>query len=160
MMKVSTKGRYGTRIMLELALQHDNKRPVLLREMSERQGISVKYIHLLISFLKRGGLVKSIRGPKGGYVLARAPSKISLREIVQTMEGTLSPVDCVDDPDFCDRIDFCAAHEVWKKLNRSILNVLDSLTLKDLIKMDYAKSSAKKDKVTLGIRGKSIKGRC
>ncbi len=155
MMKVSTKGRYGTRIMLELALQH-NKRPVLLREMSERQGISVKYIHFLISFLKRGGLVKSVRGPKGGYILARAPSKISLREIVQTLEGTLSPVDCVDDPDFCDRTNFCGAHEVWKKLNRAILKVLDSLTLKDLLKMDYAKSSMREGKG----RGKSIKGKC
>lgn len=155
MMKVSTKGRYGTRIILELALRH-NKRPVLLREMSERQGISVKYVHFLISFLKRSGLVKSVRGPKGGYVLARAPSKISLREIVESLEGTLSPVDCVDDPDFCDRIDFCPTYEVWKKLHHVILKVLDSLTLKDLIKMDHAKSSTGEFKG----RSKSIKGRC
>ncbi len=131
-MKMTTKGRYGLRIMLELAL-HYGEGPFLLKEISQSENISIKYIHFLINFLKGAGLVKSLRGPKGGYVLAKAPSKITLRAIIEALEGPLSPVDCVDDPAFCDRVNICPAHKVWERIYQAELNVLDSLTLEQLI---------------------------
>lgn len=118
--------------MLELALQYE-KRPVLLKEIAERQGISIKYTHFLINFLKGAGLVRSIRGPKGGYVLTRAPSEISMNEIVQTLEGSISPVTCIDDPHFCSRMPTCATYLVWKKLKEAMLGVLSSWTLENLV---------------------------
>lgn len=140
-MKLTTKGRYGTRIMLELALHYNKKCPVLLKQIAQEQEISIKYTHLLISYLRGAGLVRSIRGPKGGYALTKPPSLISLREIVQTLEGSLSPVDCIDDPDFCHRITFCPTYEVWKKMKEAVVKVLDSLTLEDLILIQRKKKN-------------------
>lgn len=140
-MKLTTNGRYGTRIMLELALQYE-KGPVLLREIAERQEISRKYAHFLINYLKGAGLVRSIRGPKGGYVLAKPPSEISMDEIVQTLEGSISPVTCVDDPHFCSRMPACATYLVWEKLKEAMLGVLNSWTLENLVVAQGARKNA------------------
>jgi len=129
--------------MLELAL-HYKKYPVLLRQIAQEQEISIKYAHFLISYLKGAGFVRSIRGRKGGYVLTKPPSLISLREIVQSLEGSLSPVGCIDDPDFCHRITFCPTHKVWKKMAEAAVGVLDSLTLEDLILIQQMKKSLDK----------------
>ncbi|HIC90801.1 MAG TPA: RrF2 family transcriptional regulator [Syntrophaceae bacterium] len=151
MMALSTKARYGSRIMLELALQYE-KGPVLLKEIAERQEISRKYAHFLINYLKGAGLVRSIRGPKGGYVLARPPSEISMNEIVQTLEGSISPVTCVDDPHFCNRKPACATYLVWKKLKEAMSGVLDSWTLENLVVAQGARKNALPKKKQDGCR--------
>ena len=104
MMKLSTKGRYGARLMLELALEY-GKGPVLLKEVAERQEISEKYLGHLISPLKAAGLINSTRGAHGGYTLAKASKDITLAEVVQAVEGNLSVVECVSSPGVCSRVE-------------------------------------------------------
>ena len=101
-MKLSTRGRYGVRLMLDLAL-HYGEGPIFLKDIAERQGISEKYLWQLINPLKTTGLINSQRGAHGGYVLGKAPERISLKEILQILEGSLCLVDCVDNPSFCER---------------------------------------------------------
>lgn len=130
-MKISTRGRYGTRAMLELAMNYQHG-PVLLKDIAKRQEISFRYLDQLITPLKAAGLVKSIRGKGGGYVLAKPPSQIRLSEIVQLLEGSVAPVDCVDDPEFCPRTESCATRDVWVQLKETMLNILEFLTLEEL----------------------------
>ena len=132
MMRLSTKGRYATRVMLELALSYGNGN-VLLRDIAKRQDISEGYLEHLIPPLKSGGLVHANRGARGGYTLARPPAEITVKDIVILMEGSLSPVECVDDPDTCQRSDFCVTQEVWKELGAKISETLETITLKDLV---------------------------
>lgn len=138
MMRLSTKGRYGTRLMLELALNYGNG-PLLLKDIGKRQEISEGYLEHLVSPLKAAGLVKSSRGAHGGYMLTKDPSEITLKEVVQVMEGSLSLVECVDNPDICHRISFCVTRDVWKELRDRIIDTLESLTLRDLVEKQKAK---------------------
>jgi Rrf2 family transcriptional regulator, cysteine metabolism repressor len=138
-MKLSTKGRYGLRAMLELALNY-NKRPLLLREIAKNQDISEKYLERILSTLKANGFIKSTRGAQGGYTLSRPPSEIKLSDVVQSLEGSLAPVECVDDPKICNRSNFCATIEVWLKIKKSMMSTLRSMTLKDLIQIQNEKS--------------------
>jgi Rrf2 family protein len=131
-MKLSTRGRYGVRIMLELAL-HFGEGPVLLKDIAERQGISEKYLWQLINPLKSMGLIKSIRGARGGYVLAREPAEINLREILRILEGSLFLVDCVDDPAACDRSESCITREIWSETSKNISQSLESMTLGKMV---------------------------
>ena len=131
-MKLSTRGRYGVRIMLELAL-HFGEGPVLLRDIAERQAISEKYLWQLIKPLKSMGLIKSIRGARGGYVLAREPAEINLREILRILEGSLCLVDCVDDPAACDRSESCITREIWSETSKNISQSLESMTLGKMV---------------------------
>jgi Rrf2 family protein len=127
-MKLSTRGRYGVRLMLELAL-HFGEGPILLKDIAERQGISEKYLWQLINPLKTTGLVNSLRGSRGGYVLGKAPEAISLREILRILEGSLCLVDCVDDPSFCERSPSCISREIWGEASRSMQQTLEETTL-------------------------------
>ncbi|MFH0731686.1 MAG: Rrf2 family transcriptional regulator [Candidatus Omnitrophota bacterium] len=133
MMRLSTKGRYGARLMLELALNYGNGN-VLLKDIAKRQNISEGYLEHLVPPLKAIGLVKSSRGAHGGYTLAKAPSKITLKEIILTLEGSLSPVECIDSPAVCDRIDICVTRDIWKELGDKILKSLESVTLEEMVK--------------------------
>lgn len=139
-MKLSTKGRYGARAMLELALNY-GKGPVLLREISERQDISARYLERMMTALVCAGLVRSSRGQSGGFTLAKPPKEISLDQIIQSLEGSIAPVACVDEPKLCDRVEICITHDIWKKLNKAMLNVLKSITLEDMVEMQRKKLS-------------------
>lgn len=131
-MKLSTRGRYGLRAMLELSLSFD-KGYVLIKTIAENQEISLKYLHALLTTLKSAGLVHSLRGRGGGYSLTRPPSEIRLSEVVRVLEGSLSLVECVEDKSLCKRAQHCVTRDVWCDLGETIENMLSSLTLDDLI---------------------------
>ncbi len=133
-MKLSTRGRYGLRAMLDIAINQGDG-PVALHNISERQGISVGYLEQLMVPLKKEGLIRSVRGAQGGYLLARGPDKITVGDIIRALEGPIAPVACVseDYPEECDRAEGCVTRLVWTKVRDSIAQVLDSLTLADLI---------------------------
>lgn len=132
-MRLSTRGRYASRAMYDLAL-HNQEGPVPLREISARQDISVKYLEQLFLKLRRNGLIRSVRGPGGGYLLGRNADEITMREILQAVEGPLTPVFCTDDPPGkkCKRVDDCMMRNFWLQAGRMIIEFLDSQTLGDL----------------------------
>lgn len=133
-MGISTKSTYGIRAMFELAL-HYGRSPISVACISERENISIPYLEQLLSKLRRKGLVKSVRGPKGGYILARKPNKITVGDIVRVLDGEITPVHCVSNKALnraCKMIDRCVTKTVWKKLKDAVDNLLDSVTLKDL----------------------------
>ena len=117
--------------MLELAGNYGSK-PLSIREIAKSQEISEKYLEHLLASLKAAGLIKSMRGTRGGYTLSRPPEEIRLSQIVQVLEGSLAPVDCVDNEKLCSRSGFCATRDVWTLIKQSIDNVLYSITLADL----------------------------
>lgn len=132
-MKISTKGRYALRLMLDLAMNSVGE-PVSLKDVAKRQGISEKYLEQIISVLNRAGYVKSIRGAQGGYLLRRAPEEYTVGMILRLTEGSLAPVTCVEDGDFpCERQENCVTVILWKKINDAINSVVDSITLQDLV---------------------------
>lgn len=131
-MRVSTKGRYGLRAMVDLA-EHEKGKAIPIREISERQNISEQYLEQLFATLRKAGLVKSVRGAHGGYMLNHEPEDISVGDILTTLEGPIAPVDCViDKEEFCNYIDKCVIHELWEELADSIKNVVDNMTLAEL----------------------------
>jgi Rrf2 family protein len=130
-MKLSTRSRYGVRLMLELAL-HFEKGPLQLNIISESMEISEKYLGQIVIQLKNTGLINSVRGSQGGYLLARAPEKINLKEIVESLEGTICLVDCVEDKSACQRTNYCATMEVWEEITNKIKEILQNITLSDL----------------------------
>jgi len=134
-MKISTKGRYAVRVMLDLAANNTGEY-IKVKHISERQQISDKYLEQIIGVLNKAGFVKSIRGAQGGYKLARAPKDYTVGEILRLTEGSLAPVACLDTPDGtveCERCDTCETLEVWKKLAEAINGVVDNVTLADLL---------------------------
>jgi Rrf2 family protein len=131
-MKISTRGRYGTRMMLDLAAHHDQG-PTPLREIAKRQDLSVKYLEQLIIPLKAAGYIRSVRGARGGYTLARKPDKISLGQIIKVLEGGLSLVDCVEDPKVCEREKNCPTRDIWLRMSERLMEELSSLTLSDVL---------------------------
>jgi len=139
-MKISTRGRYAARAMLDLAL-HSGGSPVLIRDISKRQNISELYLKQLLSPLKVAGLIRAIRGSRGGFTLARPPSQIKLIEIVQSVEGSTAPVECVDDVEICKRGDLCVIREVWMEMKRAVDKVLESITLQDLVEQHRQKEA-------------------
>lgn len=131
-MKLSTKGRYGLRILLDIAL-HQEQGVVTLRDISRRQAISQKYLWQVINPLKAAGLLHATRGTRGGYVLAKPAEKISLRDIVTILEGPVSLVACVTMPDTCDRSDTCVARQAWTEVEEKLRSIMGGITLKDLV---------------------------
>ena len=131
-MKLSTKGRYGMRAMLDLA-QHYEDGLVLAKDVARRQGISERYLEHLFLTLKTAGLIKSVRGAHGGFTLARPPHKIKLMDILSVSEGQIALVDCVADASVCSRSSFCATRDLWTELQSVIGGVLRSQTLQDLV---------------------------
>jgi len=131
-MKLSTRTRYGTRALLELAL-HQGESPVFLKDIAARQRISLPYLEHLVTPLIAGGIIRSTKGPRGGITLTRKPEEIKLSEITQLLEGSLAPVECVDHPEVCDRSGLCVTREIWGKMKGAMDGVLESTTLQDLV---------------------------
>jgi len=137
-MKLSTRGRYGVRALLELAL-HYGEGPVLIKDIAASQEISQHYLEQIVIALKASGLVKSIRGAKGGIALAKLPSQIRLDEALQVLEGSTAPVECVDNARACSRSSFCVTRDVWNELKKAMNGVLESMTLQDLVERQRRK---------------------
>lgn len=132
-MRLSTRSRYGARLMFQLAL-HYKKKPLLLKKIASNEEISEKYLSQIIIPLKAAGLVRSSRGAHGGYSLVRSPEEITLRQIVEAIEGDLTCVECVKEPQTCRRTPHCVTRRVWQKLARGIAEILENITLDDLLK--------------------------
>lgn len=149
-MILSTKGRYGVRAAFDLAL-HYGEGPIPLKNISERQNLSDPYLEQLIAILRKDGLVTSVRGAQGGYMLSRHPSEISVGDILRSLEGPMAPAECVlDDYDKeCIKSDYCVTRVLWEKIMDSIDKVIDSISLQDMvednekIEKDYTQKGGK-----------------
>lgn len=142
-MKMSTRARYGVRLMFELGLCYGGK-PMFLKDIARNEELSEKYLSQLVMPLKASGLVNSVRGAQGGYLLARPPEQITVKDIVEILEGDLAPSDCSKDNSLCARSSYCITRGVWEKLEKSISKTLKSITLNDLV------SKFKKEKINRG----------
>ncbi len=140
-MKLSTRSRYGTRAMIDIALHGENSASQL-RHIAHRQAISAKYLDHLLSSLRKAGLIISTRGRQGGYRLARPAAHITIKDIVQVLEGSLAPVECIDNPHCCQQIQGCFSRDVWGKLKVEMEKVLGSISLQDLIDSQKTKTPA------------------
>lgn len=138
-MKLSTRGRYALRLMLDLALQPEGE-TIPLKNIAQRQGISLKYLEQIVMTLVRSGYLQAIRGAQGGYRLAQKPEAYTVGMILRTIEGSLSPVTCLEDTNPpCQRKEYCVTLEVYRRIDDAIDAVIDSITLKDLVTMQYEK---------------------
>ena len=147
MIKLSTKGRYGTRLILNLAQHYDDgNEAVILKNVSNEEEISIRYLEQIIIPLKINKLVKSIRGAGGGYTLARHPSKIKVAEILHALEGSCCLVDCVEDDDYCDRIPICASFDIWTEASNLLKNYFGKLSIQDLMEIPKKKKVKTKTK--------------
>jgi Rrf2 family protein len=140
-MKLSTRCRYGTRMLLDLAI-HQGRGSVFLKDIARRQRIPLPYLKRLIGPLMTGGILRSTRGARGGVSLARPPEQIRMREVMQLLEGPISLVDCVGNPEVCDRSASCVTRDLWVELGNGISSLLDSMTLQDLIERQKRKEQA------------------
>lgn len=137
-MRISARSRYGVRLMLQLAL-HYNDGVLFLKDAAKSEEISEKYLSQIVIPLKARGLLNSRRGATGGYFLARAPDKITVREIVEALEGGLNLLECTKNPAVCRRVSGCAARDVWLTVGEKIFQALDAISLEDLIKIHRGK---------------------
>ncbi|MFZ4397917.1 MAG: RrF2 family transcriptional regulator [Kiritimatiellia bacterium] len=140
-MHVSTKGRYGLRILLDVAM-HEKKGPVALRDISQRQEISQKYLWQVINPLKVAGLLRATRGAHGGYVLAKSPKRISIRDIVDILEGPVCIVGCVQSPGTCERSEDCTARDAWAEIENRLKDTMDSITLQYLLEQQAKRNQS------------------
>jgi Rrf2 family protein len=136
--KLSTRTRYGVRAALDLA-ENGGHRPLQLKVIAEHQDISVKYLEQLMNILRSAGFVRSVRGSKGGYVLAKPPAQIKLSDIFNSLEGPVITAECVEDESYCARAADCVVKQVWAQVQQAVKNVLESITLQDLV--DKAKDT-------------------
>ncbi len=136
-MKLSTRSRYGTRLMLDMA-QHYDQGPVNLANIAKRQGISLKYLEQIIIPLKKAHYVESVRGPKGGHILAKPPQEITVGEVVALLEEGTTLVECSKSPEVCERSRICPTRQLWKEAAQAMFDKLQSITLADLVKMAEA----------------------
>ena len=143
-MKISTKGRYGLRAFIDLA-RYSTEEPISISSISARQDISERYLEQLMALLKKAGLVKSIRGAGGGYVLARDASEISVGEVLRALEGSLEPVTCAafHPEESCNVQDGCVAKYVWQKINESVTNTVEGIMIDTLV--EESRSAGKEE---------------
>lgn len=139
-MKISTKSRYGIRALYDLAV-HQEQGPVQLHDIAKRQKLSEKYLEQLMARLKANGLLKSIRGPRGGYLLARPPDKIKIVEVFEILEGPIEPVPCTASHFHCKNTSLCAAFDLWDRLMLALHDILEATTLYDLAQLHKNKKS-------------------
>ena len=137
-MKLSTRARYGTRALLDLA-SHQGNKPVQLKDIASRQNISLHYLEHIIAPLVGAGIVRSIRGVHGGLQMMKRPYELKLSEVVQLLEGTTTPVDCIKNPEICERADLCVTRDVWGEMKKAIDDKLNSITLQDLVERQKKK---------------------
>ena len=143
-MKISTKGRYALRLMLDLAT-NATENPVSVKDIAIRQGISDKYLEQIIAMLNKAGFVKSIRGAQGGYMLCKQPKEYTVGMILRLAEGNLAPASCVMEGEApCERADMCGTAPLWRKINDAVNGVIDTTTIQDL--MDWQQSERKEGK--------------
>jgi Rrf2 family iron-sulfur cluster assembly transcriptional regulator len=140
MMKLSTRSRYGTRLMVDMA-KHYGEGPIQLGEIAKRQNVSVKYLEQIIIPLKKARYIKSVRGPKGGHILAKPPEEITVGEIVAVLENGISLVECAEEQAVCDRADVCPTRLLWKEASEAMFDRLQATTLADLVKRAEALES-------------------
>ncbi len=133
MLRLSTKGQYGVRAMFEIAKGY-NSGPVTIKAISKEQEVSVAYLEQILNKLRKAGLIVSVKGPGGGYVLSRDPEKISIGVILRELEGPVAITSCLDPTEGCMRVDGCVTHLLWKALGENIKAFLDNMTLRDLLK--------------------------
>ena len=138
-MKISTKGRYALRLMLDIAL-NSNGQAVSLRDVAGRQEISDKYLEQIVTPLARAGLLRSVRGAGGGYLLTREPADYTVGQILRPLEGSLAPVSCVDGGDCCSRAEKCVTVDIWRSIQEAVAGVVDNTTLADLVSDYYKKN--------------------
>src|SRR5208283_3600654 len=141
MLRLSTKGQYGVRAMFEIACGYPD-RPVTIREISERQDVSVAYLEQILNRLRKAGLIKSIKGPGGGYLLSRKPEEISIAAILNELEGPVAITSCLNPDEGCVRVDSCVTHLLWKSLGEQIEAFLKTITLENLMSGDIKKELA------------------
>jgi Rrf2 family protein len=137
-MKLSSRAKYGTRALLDLAL-HQGEGPIVLKNIAQRQQIPLQYLEHLIGPLIAGGIVRSTRGARGGVWLAKSPEEIRLSEAIPLLEGSIAPVECVTNPGVCTRSELCATRDIWGELKQAIDGVLESTTLRDLVERQKKK---------------------
>lgn len=145
-MKLSTKGRYGVKAMVELAINYGNT-PLSIKNIALKQNISECYLEQLFAPLRKAKLIISIRGAQGGYVLSREPEKITIADIMDVLEGPIEISECIDN-DNCDNIDCCATRTVWGKIKKSIDDVMNSITLQDIVD-DYNKIKINNEQIKI-----------
>ena len=131
-MKLSSRSRYGLRAILDLALEYGGG-PLQIKTIAKREDISSKYLEQLMTILKTAGLVRSLRGPKGGYLLVKPPNEVRLSEVFTVLEGPLVTVECLQHPQFCPRCAECITRQVWAQIQDAMLGVLESITLQDMV---------------------------
>lgn len=142
-MKISTKGRYALRTLIDLA-QHSNQGLVALKDIAGRQKISQKYLEQIVTQMSKAGFLKGVRGPQGGYRLARDPKDYNAAEILEAIEGSLAPVSCLGtELNECDRCGCCSTLELWKGLHETVMNYLGAITLQDLVDRANAAETTK-----------------
>ncbi|MDR1959156.1 MAG: Rrf2 family transcriptional regulator [Planctomycetaceae bacterium] len=137
-MKISTKGRYGLRILLDIAIYGTRDKPRMMRDIAKSQKISQKYISRLVIALRKAGFISSIRGSAGGFILAKSPEKITLLNILEAMEGPIGLLDCLTSDSVCDRSKNCPSRTLWTAVNQSVRKVFAHYTLKDLLDIHTA----------------------
>ncbi|MBQ6820354.1 MAG: Rrf2 family transcriptional regulator [Clostridium sp.] len=145
-MKLSTKGRYGVKAMVDLAIHYGNA-PISIKTISQRQGISEYYLEQLFLPLRKEKLIKSIRGAQGGYVLNREPKDITIADIMFVLEGPIEIAECIENSE-CDNVDFCATRLLWEKIKNSIDEVMNNITLQDIVD-DYDRLKTKGESIKI-----------
>ncbi len=140
-MKVSTKGDYGIRALIELAHHYGEPKPTQSAEIAARQGVPESYLEQLLTTLRRAGFIRSVRGPQGGHALIRDPEAVLVSEVVVALEGSILPIDCLDESSACSKGGGCAQRDMWQSVREAILGVLDNTTIADLAEKDRAVSA-------------------
>ena len=155
-MKLSTKGKYGVRAVFEIARNY-GKGPLTIKEIADRQGISFSYLEQILHRLGKAGLIESVRGPAGGYLLARKPSNLTIGDIVRALEGPIALSHCLEpgESDECNQADDCVARMVWAKVGAKIEEALDSISFNDLL-LQQQEHPALKTKKKLASTGKGV----
>ena len=141
-MKLSTRGRYGTKVLLDLAL-HQGVGPVLLKDISRRQQIPLHYLEHLITPLVTSGIIRSSRGAKGGIWLVKSPAEIRLDEVIPLLEGSIAPAECVTNPELCESAASCVTRDVWLEMKNAMDGVLESITLQNLAERHKSREQPK-----------------
>ena len=139
-MKVSTKGDYGVRALIELTHHYGEPKPTQSGEIAARQSIPESYLEQLLTTLRRAGFIRSVRGPQGGHALIRDPGTLPVSEVIVALEGSILPIDCLDEASACSKGGGCAQRDMWEAVREAILGVLDNTTIADLAKRDRAVS--------------------
>jgi Rrf2 family protein len=135
-MKVSTKGDYGIRALIELTHHYGEARPLQSGEIASRQNVPESYLEQLLTTLRRAGFIRSVRGPQGGHALIRDPKELRVSEVIEALEGSIMPSDCLDESSQCSRSGGCAQRDMWEAVREAILNVLDNTTIWQLAERD------------------------